>query len=386
MPIADLEEATATLNLLRSLPTNGARLARIIARTGSARAALAASAQIWLAERLRRPTLDRAERARLAPLIDRDLAWLAAADHHLIGAHGDDYPPLLARAPSRPAYLFVAGDPVHLWRAQVAIVGARSATRIGLEQAADFARGLGRAGLTITSGLAEGIDGAAHRAALEADQPTVAVCGTGLAELFPRCHRALAEAIVERGALVSEFVPDTRPRPEHFPRRNRIIAGLALGTLVIEASVKSGSLITARLASEAGRDVFAVPGAISSPVKRGCHKLIRDGAKLVESANDLLEDLAPLARLQGQAIAARLADDADSAANREHPPHASASSSPSDAALLALLDDEPQSLDTLVDRSALEGAEIAAALVMLELDGLVAADASGRYSRRLSSS
>ena len=212
--------------------------------------------------------------------LDADLAWLAQPSHRLMLHTDEDFPPQLESIAQPPAALFVAGDASLLLHAQLAIVGARAATLSGCADARVFARDLGHAGFTITSGMAEGIDGAAHVAALEAGLPTVAVVGTGLDRVYPHKHQALARRLAAEGALVSEFPPGTPGRADHFPRRNRLIAGLSLGTLVIEAGLQSGSLITARLAAEQGREVFALPGSIHNPLAHGCHRLIRDGARL----------------------------------------------------------------------------------------------------------
>src|SRR5690606_24463201 len=187
------------------------------------------------------------------------------------------------------------GDVSLLQLPQLAVVGSRNPTAGGRDTAYDFSRTLARAGLVITSGLALGIDAAAHEGGLDGGTGTIAVCGTGLDRLYPGGNRKLGERILEEGVLVSEFPPGTPPRPGNFPQRNRIVSGMSLGALVVEAAWRSGSLITARLASEQGREVFAIPGSIHNPLARGCHRLIRDGAKLVESANDVLEELGPLA-------------------------------------------------------------------------------------------
>ncbi|MHB8622478.1 MAG: DNA-processing protein DprA [Sulfuricaulis sp.] len=230
------------------------------------------------------------DEAALKPSLD----WLAEPQHHLIVWSDPDYPPLLREIPDPPAMLYVLGDRRLLARPQLAIVGSRNPTPIGRDNARAFATSLAGAGLVITSGLALGVDGAAHRGALEAGGKTIALAGTGLDRVYPPPHRDLAHDISRHGALVSEFPLATPPRPENFPRRNRLISGLSLGTLVVEAALQGGSLITARLASEQGREVFAIPGSIHSPQSRGCHALIRQGAKLVETAQDILEELGPL--------------------------------------------------------------------------------------------
>ncbi len=219
-------------------------------------------------------------------------AWLDLPGHHLIGWRAPQFPPLLAAAPQPPLALFVEGDPALLWRAQLAVVGARAATAGGLANARLFALAFAHTGWCVASGMAAGIDAAAHRAVLEAGHPTVAVLGTGPDLAYPRHHAGLREAIAAHGALVSEHPPGTAARAAHFPARNRILAGLALGTVVVEAALRSGALITARLAAEAGREVFALPGSIHNPMARGCHRLIRDGVALVETPDQVLEDMA----------------------------------------------------------------------------------------------
>jgi DNA processing protein len=226
--------------------------------------------------------------------VDRDLEWLARPGNHLLTLDDDRYPDLLRQIPDPPLALFVRGDPATLASPQIAIVGSRNPTEGGRRTARGFAVELAAAGLAVTSGLAVGIDAAAHEGALAARGVTLAVAGTGPDRLYPARHAALAERVVERGALVSELPVGTAPLPGHFPRRNRIVSGLAAGTLVVEASLKSGSLITARLAAEQGREVFAIPGSIHNPLARGCHRLIRQGAKLVETVGDVLEELGPL--------------------------------------------------------------------------------------------
>jgi len=232
---------------------------------------------------------------------EAELAWLSETGHHLVTWADTDYPPLLREIPAPPVVLYVIGDRQSLSHPQFAIVGSRNPTPMGRENAQAFAKTLAGAGLTITSGLALGIDGAAHRGALDAGGKTIAVVGTGLDRVYPARHRDLAYAVVQQGALVSEFPLGTPPKSENFPVRNRIISGLSLGTLVVEAAVQSGSLITARLATEQGREVFAIPGSIHSPQARGCHALIRQGAKLVETAQDILEELGPLSRFISEA-------------------------------------------------------------------------------------
>jgi DNA processing protein len=309
-----------------------------------------------------------------------DLAWVDAADHHLIGWDDPDYPALLRRIPSPPPALFIAGDPNLLWHPQVAVVGSRNATAGGVDNAREFSRALIAAGLTITSGMAEGVDAAAHMTALEAGAPTIAVVGTGTDVVYPRRHAKLAARIRASGAIVSEFLPGTEARPEHFPRRNRLLAGLTLGTLVIEAAERSGALITARLAGEAGREVFAVPGSIHNPLARGCHRLIRQGAALVEDAREVIEALTSVATELADALRARLRDagGTDAPVTTAGAPVLGADQ----RELLDALGHDPVGIDQLTQRTGLTVAELSSMLLVMELHGLVAAE-HGRYSRKV---
>lgn len=259
-------------------------------------------------------------------------------------------------------------------------MGSRNATATGRDTARDFAAFLAARGFVITSGLAEGIDGAAHQGALAGGGLTVAVCGTGLDVTYPRLHEALARDIVAAGgALVSEFPPGIAIRRHNFPRRNRIIAGLAAGTLVVEASTTSGALITARFAAEAGREVFAIPGSIHNPLSRGCHRLIREGAKLVETASDIVEELGGL--LAGMQASMRTGAAADDGATA-HPAETSAGLPGEDyAKLLDALGWDPVDLDTLVPRCGLTTAELSSMLLILEMHGFVRSLSGGRYQR-----
>ena len=302
-----------------------------------------------------------------------DMAWLAQPGHRLLCCTDEDFPPLLEAIPQPPAALFVAGDASLLLHPQVAVVGARGATLGGRTHARAFAQALGQAGFAITSGMADGIDGAAHLAALDADLPTVAVIGTGADRVYPHKHRELARRIVAQGVLVSEFPPGTPARGDHFPRRNRILSGLALGTLVVEAGLCSGSLITARLAAEQGREVFALPGSIHNPLAQGCHRLIRDGARLVETASEIVEVLAPAAVALGWELASRLDRPVDSSPT-----------APVDAAGQVLLDalgHGPVALEALAACTGQAVAGLTSALLMLELDGKVEALPGNRYQR-----
>ncbi len=286
------------------------------------------------------------------------------------------YPALLREIPRPPPQLFIRGAVAALSLPQLAIVGSRNATPAGAETARDFASHLAARGFCITSGLAEGIDAAAHRGALAVGGRTVAVCGTGPDIVYPRHHESLAaEIIATGGAIVSEFAPGTAVHRGNFPRRNRLISGLAVGTLVVEAGVRSGALITARHALEQGRDVFAIPGSIHNPVARGCHRLIRNGAKLVETAADIVEELGGLLAMLGM-------DDAPERA--ESTPEATdcpVENAAEYAGLLAAMAWDPVDADTLVARSGLTIGDVSSMLLLLEMQGSVRALSGGRYQR-----
>lgn len=307
--------------------------------------------------------------------IGSDLDWLADEGHHLIGCESVDYPPLLREADDAPACVLVAGPPELLWHPQVAIVGSRNATPGGIANARHIATELVSAGFAITSGLADGIDGAAHAAALDCHGTTIAVLGTGPDRVYPAKHRTLARRIREHGALVSEFLPGTGPRPNHFPRRNRIISGLSLGTLVIEAGLRSGSLITARTAGEQGRAVMALPGSIHNPQARGAHQLIRTGATLVVDAAQVIDELAPLATLLGMQLRERLQGEDSAAHAPPSPLHED------DATLLEAMGHDPVAIDELSQRSGLTVAMLSSMLLRLELEGHVLAMHGGTYLR-----
>jgi DNA processing protein len=292
-------------------------------------------------------------------------AWLEGGDDRSVLTPGDPlYPPLLLNTADPPLLLYVQGDAARLARPAVAVVGSRHPTPQGGENARAFSRALAEQGYVVVSGLAIGIDGQAHEGALAGAAGTVAVVGTGLDRVYPARHRALAHRIAANGALVSEFAPGTPALAEHFPMRNRVIAGLSLGTLVVEAALQSGSLITARLASEAGREVFAIPGSIHSPQSRGCHALIRQGAKLVETAEDVIEELGGIASRQAML-----------------PLEPAAGAGAPEDALLAALGHDPVTLEALLARTGRPVPELSAQLLELELAGIVARLPGGLFQR-----
>lgn len=287
----------------------------------------------------------------------------------IIGQSHPDFPEALRQIHNAPLVLYLLGDSRLLLHDQIGVVGSRNATRQGLDHARQFAAELSKRGLLITSGLALGIDGAAHAGALDAGHPTIAVVGCGLDRLYPAQHRKLAHRIVDSGLIVSEYPPGTQARAAYFPQRNRIISGLSRGVLVVEASLKSGSLITARTALEQGREVFAIPGSIHSSVAKGCHQLIKQGARLVETADDVLEELGTWWSMQ-EAPAPEVArpvekPDLDS---RE-------------IAVFEALGYDPQSTDALSLATGLPADQLMQSLLLLELEGL-ACSAPGGYLRR----
>lgn len=298
-----------------------------------------------------------------------DLEWLEQPDAHILTLQDLAYPLLLKEISDPPPVLFVYGDPTVLGLPQLAMVGSRNPTPSGAETAREFAAHLAGWGLTITSGLAQGIDAASHLGALEGGGATVAVTGTGLDRVYPAAHRELAHQVAEQGALLSEFPAGTPPLTANFPRRNRIISGLAMGTLVVEAAVQSGSLITARQALEQGREVFAVPGSIHNPQSRGCHSLIRQGAKLVETAQDIFDELGGFAAV--------------STVERD-PPQALQSEFEMDdeyTKVLASVGHEPASVDVVVARSGLTADAVCSMLLVLELQGYLKSMTGGYYCR-----
>jgi DNA processing protein len=304
--------------------------------------------------------------------IEADLHWLEASGAQVLPCTSAAYPQLLARTIGAPPMLYVLGDVETLAMPQLAMVGSRNPTADGRATATELAAFFAQAGLTITSGLALGIDAASHEGALAAHGFTIAVCGCGLDKIYPRQHAQLALRIREQGAVISEFPPRSNPLKGHFPRRNRIISGLSLGTLVVEAARRSGSLITARLAAEQGREVFAIPGSIHNPLSKGCHELIREGAKLVEGAEDVLCELAiPLSdqKLAPRLVGSGTIPSTGSALDKEY------------EMLLDALGFAPTSIDVLVERCGFPSESVASMLLILELQGCVAPHPGGRYGR-----
>lgn len=364
--------------LLRLAGCPGSQGARRLLEQARPADALSAGPSLW-----RACGLTLLQRTRLQcpdpALVERARAWLATPGRHVLGWHDPDYPPLLRRGGNPPAVLFIDGDPTLLWRPAVAVVGSRSPTPAGLETARELADALARSGLVVASGMAAGIDTAAHEAALDTGSASYAVLGTGPDVPYPRRNTRLHGRLRRHGALVSEHPPGTGPRSSHFPSRNRILAALCVGTVVVEAAWRSGALITARLAGECGREVMAFPGSVRNPAARGCHRLIRDGAALVEEPREVLELIAPVTARLAADLRERLGAPTSpvAAADTGTPP----SRSVDDAnPLWRILGHDPSGMDELAVRSGLTVAEVSSMLLALELEGRVAAH-HGRWYR-----
>lgn len=352
-------ELEARLRLHRLPELGPRRFMTLMEAFGSASSAVSAPASAWRALGLPMACAEARRNPDVRDGAAHALAWLERAGQHLLMWDQPEYPAMLAQISDAPPLLFAAGDPGILEKPQLAMVGSRRASRPGMDTAAAFSRSLASAGFVITSGLALGIDAAAHQAALDVGGQTVGVLGTGLENFYPQRNRRLADAMIAQGsAVLSEFPLDAPPHAGNFPRRNRIISGLSLGVLVVEASVASGSLITARLAAEQGREVYAIPGSIHHPGARGCHQLIRDGAALVETVEHILEALRGWQRLPSawEPVASA------------HP-------------LLRLLHAAPLTSEALADASGWALPKVLAALTELEMQGLAVCD-NGRWLAR----
>ncbi|MGC2165410.1 MAG: DNA-processing protein DprA [Gallionella sp.] len=363
MPYDPSVKPWLALSLIRGLGGEGTR--RLLKEFGSADAVFSAS----------RSSLKSLVKSDVAAeicagiddtLLHPALTWLEEDSNHVITLADDEYPRPLLNIPDPPVLLYVKGRLDLFERAAMAVVGSRNATPQGISNARAFARTLSDAGICVISGMAHGIDAAAHQGALCGLGSSIAVVGTGLDKVYPAANHELAHALSQKGALISEFPLGTPPLAANFPRRNRLISGMSLGCLVVEASLQSGSLITARLALEQGREVFAIPGSIHSPQSRGCHALLKQGAKLVETALDILEELGtPLNR----------APHGSRTAQKEQPD--------SDDMLLQHLGFESVDLNTLSTRSGLTVSELSAMLLSLELEGRVHTLPGGLYQRIL---
>ena len=346
------------LSLIHGLGGESAR--RLLKEFGSPEAVLAATARS-LKSFVKPDVASAIAKGVSDEVLTPALTWLEDKQNHLITLGDADYPKALLNIADPPLLLYVKGRLDLLNSTALAIVGSRNATPQGINNAEEFASLLSNAGLCIISGMAHGIDAAAHRGALRGQGSSIAVIGTGLDKVYPAANRDLAHQLAQQGAIISEFPLGTPPVGANFPRRNRLISGMSIGCLVVEASQQSGSLITARLVIEQGRDVFAIPGSIHSPQSRGCHKLIKQGAKLVDTAQDILEELAiQLPEIKPETV-------------REH--------SPQYEGLPDLIGFDPVSMDTLCLRSGLTVSQLSAMLLALELEGRIAALPGGLFQR-----
>jgi len=356
MPFDNSLKAWLTLSLIRGLGGEGAR--RLLKEFGSPEAVLAAPVKS-LRSFVKTDVAAAISMGIPDDLLAAALNWLEDDQNQIFTLGDDDYPRALLNITDPPLLLYVKGRADLLNATALAVVGSRNATPQGNSNAEEFSRSLSDAGLCIISGMAHGIDAAAHRGALRGISSSIAVVGTGLDKVYPAVNRDLAHALAAQGALISEFPLGTPPVASNFPRRNRIISGMSVGCLVVEASLQSGSLITARLAMEQGRDVFAIPGSIHSPQSKGCHALIKQGAKLAETAQDILEDLSGVRRI-------------DSIKPDTPDPQ---------SGLLDLIGFDPVSMDGLCTRSGLTVSQLSAMLLTLELEGRIAALPGGLFQR-----
>lgn len=372
------EELRARLHFWRAKGIGPGSIRRIVEHFGGAAAALEVSDHALLEAGLRKEGIA-AWRNLSVDAAKPDWQWLqASAEHYILTPEDSRYPALLKRIRTAPPVLFVLGNPDLLNDPQIAMVGSRNPTQGGKENARAFAAHFAVNGLTVTSGLAVGIDAYSHEAALDGGGNTIAVVGNGLDIIYPLRNRKLAERIAAQGAIVSEFPIGIQAHPQHFPRRNRIISGMSFGVLVVEAALQSGTLVTARHGMEQGREVFAIPGSIHNPLARGCHHLIRQGAKLVETATDILEEIAPQLNVWLQQ---------DKTGQQAQLPITSgpvAVDEPLDpeyAQVLAALGYEPLPVDQIILNTGLTADTVSSILLMLELQGLVTACGGGHYMR-----
>lgn len=362
-PLSAAGRADPWLRLRHCAGCPGSVVLKLIKQLGSAEAVLGATDQVLRSVLETGAVSGKSLNTHDKQALQTDTAWLVKSNrHHVVSWQDDLYPPLLRELPDAPLLLYVSGDPRLLASTQLAIVGSRNPTPAGCELAFRFASNLASSGFTITSGMAIGIDGSAHQGALSSTGHTIAVTATGLDRIYPQRHQRLARQIAARGAIVSEYPITTPPRKHAFPRRNRIISGLCVGTLVVEAAQRSGSLITARLAGEQGREVYAVPGSVLSPLSRGCHALIRDGARLVETELDIFAEL--------QHLQLPLHEFSRPESGLDENP-----------LLLSSMGHDPVTIDALVKRSGLTADTVCSMLLRLELEGVVKAMAGGHYIR-----
>lgn len=372
MPLKDAQDAAHWLRLSLIPGLGSATICQLLAKFGTPDHVLHASSH-QLREVVDAEMAQAIQQGAHEQAVAQTLEWLEKDHAHLVTLADEIYPKQLLEISSPPAVLYGLGNIRLLEQPCLAVVGSRNPTPQGEKNAEDFAENLCRDGLCIVSGMALGIDGAAHRGALKANGATIAVVGTGLDIVYPARHRDLAHKIAERGLILSEFSLGTPSKAQNFPRRNRIISGLSLGCLVVEANIDSGSLITARLAAEQGREVFAIPGSIHSPVAKGCHQLIKQGAKLVESAQDILDELPVAIRAHNILPSSPLGSDP-----------VEPIAVPNDSETVRIMQSmgyDAVSFETLLTKTGLTSQALSSMLMLLELEGKVAALAGGQYQR-----
>ncbi|PID49219.1 MAG: DNA-protecting protein DprA [Proteobacteria bacterium] len=390
-------ELRARLQIWRAPGIGTATINRLLAHFGTATHALDSSHAELIQAGLKQAQISSLKSVP-EQAVEADLEWLQGASHrHILLEEDEHYPALLRATRSAPPLLFVVGHPELLNDPQIAMVGSRNPSKLGQETAHAFAQYLAGNGLCITSGLALGIDSYSHQGAIDAGGTTIAVVGTGLDIIYPARNRALAERIVEHGAIVSEYPLGVRPQARNFPRRNRIISGMSIGTLVVEATLNSGSLVTAQHATEQGREVFAIPGSIHNPMARGCHCLIRQGAKLVETANDIIEEIAPQLStyltqlpLDESTPLIQPAKELTNAANHSKASNTATLSNEyadereldeDEQLIVATLSQKPLPIDQIILQTGLTADTVSSMLLMLELQGYVKACGGGHYRR-----
>lgn len=373
-----IENVKYWLALNRAPLVGAVTFRQLLQRFGNPQAVFLATHRDWLSAGLKPKTIDYLNNPDWQAIEEVDIAWLQQPNNYLLTLDHPQYPSYLRDIHGAPPILYAHGQLEVLQSPQVAIVGTRKPSKQGYDLAKDFASHITQAGFVVTSGLAMGIDEAAHWGAIAVNGKTIAVTGTGLDRVYPAKNHQLAHTIAQQGLLLSEFPLKTPAHSENFPRRNRIISGMTLGTLVIEANLRSGSLITARLAAEQGRDVFAVPGSIHHNLSRGCHALIKEGAKLVESANDVIEELLihipiqPVTYTPSHSTPSNKKVDESNKLDELDPQYKT---------LYDCMGANPISIDDLVDVSQLSVGEISSMLLILELQGLVSSQAGGLYIR-----
>ncbi len=362
---------------LHYAPGIGAKAyARLVRHFGDAESVFKAKSSDWSAAKLSQTTQNYLKKPNWT-LVEKEMSWACEKLNSIVSLEDPNYPELLKQTADAPTVLYVKGNADCLGDLQLAIVGSRNPTVSGVQTTFEFAKFLGQAGLSITSGLALGIDSAAHQGALKAKASTIAVMGTGMDQIYPAKNQDLAQQIIESGALVTEFPQGTQALPHNFPRRNRIVSALSLGCLVVEAALRSGSLITAKHANEQGREVFAIPGSIHSPLAKGCHQLIKDGAKLVETARDIIVEISTMAHAMLDLEVSQ------APVNDSSKPEQKTNSELDDEyqQLLTAIAYDPVSADTLIQRTGFSPQAVSSMLLMLELKGYISANSSGTYTR-----